>query len=152
MLWFDAEAGRGNSARKQKGTFMADNPLAGGEKFKLDGANLFREETYTDLHSGTIVKLTPVRADGSDDPARTAVFVAKTQIYSQMGLIPLEGEIEAANLAEAVEKFPATVELALAELAQRIEQRQREASRQIVTPDQLMGGRGPAGGGGNLII
>ena len=132
---------------------MADNPMAGGDKFKFDGANLFREETFTDLQSGTIVKLTPVRQDGSDDPARTAVFVGKTQIYTQMGLLPLEGEIDAANLAEAIEKFPKTIENALAELAQRIEQRQREASRQIVTPDQLMGGgRGPGPGAGNLII
>ncbi len=133
---------------------MADVKTPNGDKLKMDSANLFREETFTDLKTGTITKLTPVRADGADDPSKPAIFVAKTQVYTQMGLIPIEGEIEAKNLAEAVEKFPEAVEAALAELAERIEQRQREASRQIVTPDQLMRGGGgmPPGGSGKLII
>lgn len=135
---------------------MADVKTPNGEKLKMDSANLFREETFTDLKTGTITKLTPVTPNGADDLSKPALFVAKTQIYTQMGLIPIEGEIEAKNLAEAVEKFPQAVEEALAELAQRIEQRQREASRQIVTPDQLMrGGGGMPGAGpgpGKLII
>jgi hypothetical protein len=54
-----------------------------------------------------------------------------------------------ATLAEAVAMFPQAVEAALDELAQRIEQRQREAASRIVTPGQMGGGRG---GPGNLII
>lgn len=136
---------------------MADPQKPEGERFKMDTANLFREETFTDLKSGTIVKLTAIKPDGTDDLTRPPLFIAKTQIYSQMGLLPIEGEIEATNLAEAIEKFPQAVEAALAELAERIEQRQREASRQIVTPGQMMGGMGGMGGGrppgpGNLII
>lgn len=132
---------------------MADIKQPNGQRIKMDSANLFREETFTDLKSGTIVKLTPVRADGTDDPSRPALFVAKTQIYSQMGLLPIEAEVDAKSVAEAVEKFPEAVEQALHELAERIEQRQREASRQIVTPGQLMGGgRGAPPGPGNLII
>lgn len=132
---------------------MADVKTPDGEKMKMDTANLYREETFTDLKSGTIVRLTPVKPDGSDDATRPQLFVAKTQIYSQMGLLPIEGEIDATNLSAAVAKFPETIEAAIAELAQRIEQRQREASRQIVTPGQMMGGgRGAAPGPGNLII
>ncbi len=132
---------------------MADVKTPDGEKMKMDTANLYREETFTDLKSGTIVRLTPVKPDGSDDAARTQLFVAKTQIYSQMGLLPIEGEIDATNLSDAIAKFPQTIEAAIAELAERIEQRQREASRQIVTPGQMMGGgRGPVPGPGNLII
>lgn len=134
---------------------MPDLKTPDGDKLKMDAASLYREETFTDLKTGTITKLTPVKPDGTDDATRPPVFVAKTQIYSQMGLLPIEGEIEAQNLTEAIEKFPQAVEGALAELAARIEQRQREASRQIVTPGQLMGGgRGvpPPPGPGNLII
>ena len=130
---------------------MADEKQAAGPKIKMDAANMFREETFTDLKTGTITKLTPVKIDGTDDLSKPPVFVAKTQIYSQMGLLPIEGEIDAKNLAEAVENFPQTVEAAVAELAERIQERQREASRQIVTPGQLMGGRGGPGPG-NLII
>jgi len=133
---------------------MPDVKTPDGEKLKMDAGNLFREETFTDMRTGTITKLTPVKPDGTDDTSKPPVFVAKTQIYTQMGLIPIEGEIEAKDLAEAVEKFPLAVEDAFRELAARIEQRQREASRQIVTPDQLMGGARGAQppGPGNLII
>ena len=131
---------------------MADATQPGEQRIKMDSANLFREETFTDLKSGTIVRLTPVKPDGTDDLSKPAVFIAKTQIYSQMGLLPIEGEIDAKNFAEAVENFPKAVESALAELAELIEQRQREASRQIVTPGQMMGGGRAAPGPGNLII
>ena len=35
---------------------------------QMDAANLYREESYTDLKAGTMRKLVPVKADGSDDP------------------------------------------------------------------------------------
>ena len=131
---------------------MADLKNTGGEKISMDAANLYREENYTDLKSGTIVRLAPVRADGSDDPARKPRFIVRTQIYTDMGTLPIEAPVEATTIGEAAAAFPAAVEHAIEEIAQRIEQRQREASRQIVTPGQLMGGGRSAPGPGNLII
>lgn len=136
---------------------MADAPENEEKKIEMNAANLFREEMFTDLRAGTITRLTPVKADGTDDPMRATQYIVRTQIYTDMGLIPIEAPVEAKSLAEVVAKFPDAVEAAIQELARRYEQRQREASRQIVTPGQMMGGMGGMGGGrggpgGGLII
>lgn len=120
-----------------------------GMKIEIDAGNLYREETFTDLKAGSLVRLTPVMRDGQDDPSRPAQFIARTQILTEMGALPIEAPMPVATLAEAVALFPQAVEAALDELAQRIEQRQREAASRIVTPGQMGGGRG---GPGNLII
>ena len=123
-----------------------------GEMAQFDAGNLYREETYTDLRSGTITKLVPVKADGTDDATRPAQFIARTQIMTEMGVLPIEAPTKSGTLAGAIAEFPQAVEAALEELARRIEQRQREASKRIVTPDQLGGMGGPRGGGGGLIL
>ena len=43
-----------------------------GKEIQMDAANLYREESYTDLKAGSLRKLVPVKADGTDDPARAA--------------------------------------------------------------------------------
>ena len=120
-----------------------------GMKIELDAGNLYREETFTDLKAGSLVRLTPITADGRDDATRPVQFIARTQILTEMGALPIEAPLTVATLAEAVAQFPQAVDAALDELARRIEQRQREQANRIVTPDQLSGGRG---GPGNLII
>ena len=57
---------------------------AGGE-IQMDGANLYREETYTDLKAGTLRKLVPVTAAGADDPARKPIYSAATQVMTPGG-------------------------------------------------------------------
>jgi len=37
---------------------------------KMDMANLYREEAYTDMKTGGIRKLAPVKLDGSEDTSR----------------------------------------------------------------------------------
>ncbi len=49
---------------------------------KLDGNNLYREESFTDLKVGAIRKLTPVTTDGSLDISRHPIFMAHTQLMS----------------------------------------------------------------------
>ncbi len=122
-----------------------------GMKIEMDAGHLYREETFTDLKAGSLVRLTPITPSGADDPSRPVQFIARTQILTEMGALPIEAPLTVATLAEAVAQFPQAVEAALDELARRIEQRQREQANRIVTPDQLargMGGPGP----GNLII
>jgi hypothetical protein len=122
-----------------------------GMAIEIDAGNLYREDTFTDLKAGTLVRLTPVTADGRDDAGRPVQFIGRTQILTEMGALPIEAPLKATTLAEAVAQFPQAVEAALDELARRIEQRQREAASRIVTPGQLA--RGPGGPGpGNLII
>lgn len=124
-----------------------------GMKIEMDAGNLYREETFTDLKAGSLVRLTPITPTGADDPTRPTQFIARTQILTEMGALPIEAPMTVATLAEAVTQFPQAVETALDELARRIEQRQREQANRIVTPDQLARGMGgPGGGPGNLII
>ncbi|UCD88767.1 MAG: cytoplasmic protein [Desulfobacterales bacterium] len=73
---------------------------------KLDGNNLYREESFTDLKVGAIRKLTPVTADGSLDENRDPIFMAHTQLMSPDGPFPVSCLINSKTLPEAVEKFP----------------------------------------------
>lgn len=134
------------------------------DKLKPDAGNLYREETYTDLRAGSIRKLTPVTADGAEDPARTPIFTAVAQIMTPGGVLPLSGEIAGAKtLREAVEAFPAAIQDALADLRQEMEAIQRERASQIVVPGRDvppvggglgggLGGGAPGGGNGGLIL
>jgi hypothetical protein len=106
-----------------------------GKEIQMDAANLYREENYTDLRAGTLRRLVPVLADGTEDPARAAIFSAATQVMTPGGVLPLSGEIEGAKtLAEAVAGFPAAIKQALADLREEMEALQRERASQIVVP------------------
>jgi len=110
------------------------------ENIKIDGANLWKEEHITDLKVGNIRKLTPIKLDGSEDEARTATYSATTNIMTPGGALPISGEIEATNLAEAVEKFPQAINTAVKKLQEDMVKMQQEQANKIVTPDQLRGG------------
>ena len=107
---------------------------AGGD-IRMDGANLYREETYTDLKAGTLRKLVPVTAAGADDPARPALFTAVTQVLTPGGVLPLNGAVGGAEpLEEAVAGFPAAIQQAIADLREEMAAMQRERASQIVVP------------------
>ena len=79
---------------------MADE--LGDADIEMDGANLYREETFTDRRVGTLQRLTPVTATGDQDPARTVIYVGQTQVLTPAGALPLTFEVPAATLEEAV--------------------------------------------------
>ena len=111
---------------------MADQA---GNDIQMDAANLYREESYTDLKAGSLRKLVPVKADGTEDPSRPAIFTAATQVMTPGGVLPLSGEVEGAQtLEEAVAKFPAAIKQAIGVLREEMEAMQRERASQIVVP------------------
>lgn len=115
---------------------MSDQP----EKIsdvKMDTANLYREEAYTDLKTGGIRKLVPIKPDGSEDETRTATFSGHTQVMSPHGPIPIQGAIEATTLEEAVAAFPQAMEDAMNRMVEEAQRMQREQANRIVTPDEL---------------
>ena len=115
---------------------------AGGD-IQMDGANLYREETYTDLKAGSLRKLVPVKADGTEDPGRAAVYTAVTQVMTPGGVLPLSGEVAGAKtLAEALAGFPAAIQQAVADLREEMAAMQRERASQIVVPGRT--GAGPS--------
>lgn len=109
------------------------------ENIQIDGNNLWKEEHFTDLQVGNIRKLTPIKIDGSEDDSRQAVYSATTNIMTPGGALPISGEIEATNLAEAVENFPAAINAAIKQLQEEMMRMQQEQASQIITPDQLRG-------------
>lgn len=102
---------------------------------QMDAANLYREESYTDLKAGSLRKLVPVKADGTDDPAREPIYTVATQVMTPGGVLPLSGEVAGAkSLADAAAGFSATIQRAVAELREEMAAMQRERSSQIVVP------------------
>lgn len=122
------------------------NPDNTTTELKMNPAELYREETFTDRSAGTLRRLTPVQIDGSDDPARPVLYIGQAQIFTPMGAMPIAFEIEAGSLGEAAEKFSAAANVAVERTARELEELRREAASQIVVPKGGQGGIGGPGG------
>jgi hypothetical protein len=118
---------------------MADE--LGDADIEMDGANLYREETFTDRRVGTLQRLTPVTPTGDHDPARAVVYVGQTQVLTPAGALPLTFEVPAATLDEAVTKFGDLAQQALANTVRRLEELRRDQASSIIVP----GGNAPVG-------
>lgn len=111
------------------------------ENITIDGTNLWKEETITDLKVGSIRKLTPINLDGSEDESRKATFSATTNVMTPGGALPISGEIDATNLEEAVTNFNDAINAAIQKLQEDMIRMQQEQANRIVTPDDLRGGK-----------
>ncbi len=100
----------------------------------FDTANLYREELFTDRKVGTIQRLTPVTATGERDETREVIYSGQTQIMTAMGALPLNFDIDAANLQEAGEKFHEAAARAYEETIREMEALRREQASSIVVP------------------
>jgi hypothetical protein len=113
----------------------------------LDSAGLYQEEVFSDRKAGTIRRMRPVTMEGATDASRPVLFSGQTQLLTPAGVLPLVFEIEAKTLAEAIEKFPAAVKLALNDAIEEAREMRREAASRIVVPDVGAGPIGPVPGG-----
>jgi hypothetical protein len=103
-------------------------------EIKLDAKSLYREEVFTDLRVGTLKQLTPVTSDGSRDLGRPMAYVGETQLMSQVGPLPVQAPIEADNLQQAMERFPAAVQRAVEAMINEVKELQRKEMSRIVVP------------------
>lgn len=113
----------------------ADGPKTIAE-IEVDKTNLYREELYTDLKIASIRVLTPVQVDGAIDTSRPVLYSGETQLMSQMGPVPVHAPIDAANLEEAIAKFPEAVNQAVERLMEEAREIQRREASRIVVPGQ----------------
>lgn len=117
---------------------MTTDSSAPSIDFTVDKNNLYREEAYTDLRVASIRILRPVKIDGSDDPARPALFFGHTQLMSPDGPIPIQSELKAATLEEAIREFPVSMGKAMKEIIESIRELHREEMEKnqsrIITP------------------
>ena len=103
-------------------------------EISMDAENLYREEVVTDRRVGSIRILTPVKADGETDKSRQILYVGQAQMLTPMGAIPLNFEIEADSLADAVAKFSQFANQALEQTAKELQELRREQASSIVVP------------------
>ena len=120
------------------------NPLG---DLAVDTDNLYREETFSDLKVASIRRLTPVTADGLDDPNRPTMFIGETTLMSARGPLPINCPIEATTLEEAFQAFPEAVQAAVERLMEEAREMQRQEASRIVVPGQGPGPGGLGGGG-----
>ncbi len=97
--------------------------------FTVDQSNLYREDAVTDLKVASIRRMIPIKADGTDDPARTPVFIGHTQILTPQGPLPLQSRLEANNLDEAIAAFPEAMEKEMAKVVEQIRQMQAQEQK-----------------------
>jgi len=112
---------------------------------KMNADSLYQEETFTDRRVGTIQRLTPVTSSGSRDDTRPVVFLGQTQILTPAGALPLNFEVDADSLEDAIEKFGDGAKGAVSEAMERLEEMRREAASSIIVP----GSNPPSGAGGS---
>lgn len=119
--------------------------------FTLDSNNLYREELITDGKAGALRRMTPITADGSDDPSRPVLFQGQAQVYTQAGPLPLNFELPVTTLAEAVAQFGPEAKKALEETLKELQELRRQQASSLVVPGA--GGMPPMGGapGGGKI-
>jgi hypothetical protein len=120
-------------------------------ELKMDPANLYREEIFTDRKIGTIRVMTPASRDGSVDAARKVLYVGETQLMTPVGALPLAFEIEADSLGVAAEKFAEFAAVAVERAVRELQEMRRQQSSSIVIPEGIPPGLGGPGGLGGKI-
>lgn len=111
-------------------------------ELKMDPANLYREEIFSDRKVGTIRVMTPVKSDGAADASRKVIYVGETQLMTPVGALPLAFEIDAASLGNAAAKFAEVAQVAVERAVKELQEMRRQASSSIVIPEGIPPGLG----------
>jgi len=138
---------------------MINDPNAAAPK--MDAADLWREEVFTDRKVGTIRRLSPVKSDGSADSSRQALYIGEASLMTPAGTLPLSFEIPAHSLEQAASAYGDEVQRAFDEAMEELKELRRKASSSLVLPQGgaaglpgaggLAGGLGGPGFGGGKI-
>lgn len=131
---------------------MAQRPDDRSGDPKMDPKSLCREEMITDRKVGTIRVLTPIKSDGSPDSGREVTYIGEAQLLTSVGTLPINFEIEAKTLDEAVTRFAEVAKEAVERTMKDLQELRRQAASSIVVPQGGMGGLGGMPGGGKIQI
>jgi hypothetical protein len=117
----------------------------------MDAASVYREDVFTDRKVGTIRALMPVKTDGTPDPERKPQFVGEAQILTPMGALPVNFDIDADTLADAIANYAAAAKEGVERTVKELQEMRRQQASSIVVP-QAGAGLPPGGfGGGGKI-
>jgi len=105
----------------------------------MNANELYREDIFTDNKVGTIRRMTPVKSTGEDDADRSVIYMGSTQMMTPAGPLPLNFEIDANSLDQAVNHFGEGANKALEETMTELQEMRRQQASQIVMPGQASG-------------
>ena len=103
-------------------------------ELQVNQNNLYLEETFTDLDMASIRRLTPVKPNGIKDKSRKPIFVGHTQLMTPQGAFPIQSQLEAKNLKEAMEKFPEAMKISIEKMLENLKQMQQKEESRIIVP------------------
>lgn len=108
---------------------MAEQPTI--PEIELDAENIYRDEVFSDLKVGSVRRFTPVTPDGEVDAERDVIYHGQTSLQSPAGPIPLNFELTAKSLSDAMKAFPKAAKGEAERVLREIEemQRQQQASQ-----------------------
>lgn len=130
---------------------MAQEPHSDAQ---MDINTLYREDTFTDRKLGVIRTMTPVTGEGTIDTTRPVLYLGQAEIMTNAGPLPINFEIPASTLGEAVSGFAKAAQEGIERTMQQIaEMRRQQASQLVVAPGMpgLKDGPGLGGRGGGKI-
>jgi len=123
---------------------------------EMDVTALYLEETITDRRVGVLRRMTPLTSEGSPDSSRPVLYVGQAEIMTNMGPLPINFEIEAQTLAQAVAGFGPAAALAIERTVEQLQDMRRQSASQLVVPQgglpPGLGGPGGGGRGGKIQI
>ncbi len=128
---------------------MAAAPPGSARDATMDATSLYREEIYTDRAAATLRVLVPVTKDGTPDSARETVYMGEAQILTNMGPLPINFEIDARSLADAIAKYGDAAKAGVENAMRELQEMRRQASSSLVIPQ---GGVPNLGGGGKIQL
>ena len=80
---------------------------------KMDSNNLFKETVYTDRKSGSIKMLEKIDVETNTVANDEKLFIGETQIMTPMGALPINFEIPAKTINDAVAEFGDSAKIAI---------------------------------------
>lgn len=122
------------------------NPKQQDPEIRMNPADMWREEVFTDNAVGTLRRMIPVTSDGQADPARATRFMGSTQVMTNAGPLPLQFDIQASSLSEAVDGFGHAAKRAFEQTMQELREYQRQQTSSIVIPQGGLNSSGMGGG------
>jgi hypothetical protein len=110
---------------------MSDNQIP-----QMNAENMYLDEVFTDQAIGQIRRLTPVNSEGAPDTSRKVIFMGSTQFSTPAGPLPVNFEIEAETLSEAIAQFSELAQQGAEDTIKRLEEMRRDQASKIVVPGQ----------------
>jgi len=108
----------------------------GTPDISMNANELYLEEVFTDNKVGTLRRMKPVTPEGEPDNSRPTLYLGSTQMMTPAGALPLNFEIQAESLTDAISQFGEMANKTLEDTMEELQEMRRQQASQIVMPGQ----------------